>query len=492
MLPMQMSVPRYKRGKVVKQPTHPLFRPDPEGGGIVIPQDMVESEDNTQPGFLSKPNIFPTASGTFLDSLPDERNVYVYDEEEGAIKPKTVSRNTGSRVAQMMGNTWGKQPAAKSKLQMLKETWGKRSTFKFGLGTRSKASGAEQNGTVSQITGEPTQSNPSRESKADNSVPLFVKSLWNTHFKRDEIRDNYEIESDDRVTKKWETENSEEVVDPNFSWKKESSERKDYNDDDYGEVEEIDDDDVASDEDDGHEGKLYNIPSSSEDEGDVERVVTVPNLNIVYEKKIVERKNYNIPGYEEETEIPDYEHENVPSRESNFSFEKKVIERKNYNDVSSAEEEDEDINQDAMVTNRKRQAPGIPITQESYHTQKLHRTMSDDHSSVSDEMYTYSYEEGLDACGTSHSPRTPRTPVTPRTPTDDVMINPLQFMPSVKLEVDMNNVPNMPNESSDGADNSSWARPYEENSSDKKGKHDYDNFAYLHDMTDSEHNVTEI
>ena len=27
---------------------------------------------------------------------------------------------------------------------------------------------------------------------------------------------------------------------------------------------------------------------------------------------------------------------------------------------------------------------------------------------------------------------------------------------------------------------------------DKKGKHDYDNFAYLHDMTDSEHNVTEI
>ena len=29
-------------------------------------------------------------------------------------------------------------------------------------------------------------------------------------------------------------------------------------------------------------------------------------------------------------------------------------------------------------------------------------------------------------------------------------------------------------------------------SSVKKGKHDYDNFAYLPDMTDNEHNVTEI
>ena len=52
----------------------------------------------------------------------------------------------------------------------------------------------------------------------------------------EEIRDNYEIESDNRVTKRWETENSEEVVDSKFSWKRESSERKDYNDDDYGEV----------------------------------------------------------------------------------------------------------------------------------------------------------------------------------------------------------------------------------------------------------------
>ena len=485
MVPMQMSLPRYKRGNVVKQPTHPLFRPDPEGGGIIIPQD-VESEDNTQPGFLSKPNIFPTASRTFLDSLPDERNVYVYDEEEGAIKPKTVSRNTGSRVAQMMGNTWGKQPAAKSKLQMLKETWGKRNTFKFGLGTRSKASGAEQNGSVSKITGEPTQSTPTGELKADNSVPLFVKSLWNTHFKKDEIRDNYEIESDNRVTKRWETENPEEGVDSNFSWRRGSSERKDFNDDDdYGEVEEIDDDDVASDED-GNEGKVYNIPSSSEDEGDTERVVTVPNPNIVYEKKIVERKNFNVPGYEEETEIHDHEHETVPSRGPNFSFEKKVVERRNYNDVSSADEEDEDINDDNMVIHTKRQTPGIPITEESSH---LHRGISDERSSVLDEMYTYSYEEGLDTCGTSHSPRAPRSPMTP-TDDDDVMINPLQFIPTVKLEVDMNNVPNMPNESSDGADDSSWARPYEENRD--KGKHDYENFAYLHDMSDNEHNVTEI
>ena len=84
----------------------------------------------------------------------------------------------------MMGNTWGKQPAAKSKLQMLKETWGKRNTFKFGLGTRSKASGAEQSDTVSKITGEPTQSTSTGELKADNSVPIFVKSLWNTHFKK--------------------------------------------------------------------------------------------------------------------------------------------------------------------------------------------------------------------------------------------------------------------------------------------------------------------
>ena len=91
-------------------------------------------------------------------------------------------------------------------------------------------------------------------------------------------------------------------------------------------------------------------------------------------------------------------------------------------------------------------------------------------------MYTYSYEEGLDTCGTSHSPTMPRTP------TDEVMINPLQFMPGVKLEVDMNNVPNMPNESSDGADGNSWARPYEDNSA-AKGKHDYENFAYLHDMS---------
>ena len=134
----------------------------------------------------------------------------------------------------------------------------------------------------------------------------------------------------------------------------------------------------------------------------------------VYEKKTVERKNYNISGYEEETEIPDYKHESVPSRESNFSFEKKVIERRDYNDVSSAEEEGEDIYENAMVTNTKRQAPGIPITQESHHTQRIHRRMSDDHSSVSDEMYTYSYEEGLDTCGKPHSPRTPRTPETPR------------------------------------------------------------------------------
>ena len=475
MIPMQMSLPRYKRNKVVKQPTHPLFRPDPEGGGIVIPQDVEES---------SKPNIFPTASRSFLDSLPDERNVYVYDEEEGAIKPKTVSRNTGSRVAQMMGNTWGKQPAAKSKLQMLKETRGKRNTFKFGLGTRSKASSAEQIDTVSKITGEPTQSTSTGELKVDNSVPLFVKSLWNTHFKKDEIRDNYEIESDSRVTKRWETENSEEAVDSNFSWKGESSERKDYNDDDYGEVEEIDDDEVAGDEEDENEEKVYNIPSSSEDEGDAERFVTVPNPNIVYEKKIVERKNFNVPAYEEEADIPDHEQGNVRSNEPNLSFEKKVIGRKNYNDVSSAEEEDEDINDSPVAINRstKRQAPSILVNKEP---NNLHRGMSDDRSSVSDEMYTYSYEEGLDTCGTSHSPTTPRTP------TDDVMINPLQFMPSVKLEVDMNNVPNMPNESSDGVEGSSWARPYEDNSAANR-KHDYENFAYLHDMSDSEHNVTEI
>ena len=125
MLPMQMSLPRYKRGKVVKQPTHPLFRPDPEGGGIVIPQDMVESEDNTQPGFLSKPNIFPTASRTFLDSLPDERNVYVYDEEEGAIKPKTVSRNTGSRVGSNDGKYMGQTTSCKIQAPNVERNLGK-------------------------------------------------------------------------------------------------------------------------------------------------------------------------------------------------------------------------------------------------------------------------------------------------------------------------------------------------------------------------------
>ena len=125
MLPMQMSVPRYKRGKVVKQPTHPLFRPDPEAGGIVIPQDMVESEDNTQPGFLSKPNIFPTASGTFLDSLPDERNVYVYDEEEGAIKPKTVSRQHGKPGGSNDGKYMGQATSCKIQASNVERNLGK-------------------------------------------------------------------------------------------------------------------------------------------------------------------------------------------------------------------------------------------------------------------------------------------------------------------------------------------------------------------------------
>ena len=67
-----------QRNKVAKQPTHRCSHPDPRGGGIVIPEDMESS----------KPNIFPTASRSFLDSLPDERNVYVYDGKKELLNPK--------------------------------------------------------------------------------------------------------------------------------------------------------------------------------------------------------------------------------------------------------------------------------------------------------------------------------------------------------------------------------------------------------------------
>ena len=153
---------------------------------------------------------------------------------------------------------------------MLKETWGKRDGFKFGFGTRSKADNPEENGSVSKITGSSMKQTRSEELKVDNSVPLFVKSLWDTRFKKDEIADNYEIDSENRVTKKWES-SSDEVENPNFSLTKpERPERRNYNDD-YGEVEEINDDDIAIEEEE-YEGKVYEVPSSSEGEGDGESV----------------------------------------------------------------------------------------------------------------------------------------------------------------------------------------------------------------------------
>ena len=218
--------------------------------------------------------------------------------------------------------------------------------------------------------------------------------------------------------------------------------------------------------------------------------MTGPNPNIVSENKTVKRKDFNVPGYsdeEENPEFPDYEKQSKPSYETNFSFKKKVVERKNYNDdnTSSAEEDDDD-SKDSTPKHTERQSPDIP---ESSYMPRLHRKLSDDRSSLVDEVLTFSYDknsydQGLDAISSgAHSPRIQSA---------DEVVDPLSVMPSVRLEVDMNFAPNMPSESSDYVPDNTWARPYDTNATDKKDTHDYENFAYLHDLAGSEHNVTEI
>ena len=474
--------------KKTKQPIHPLFRPDPEGGGIVItPKNGkeshpifggIESDDKT-PGFVTKPASL-SAGRTFLDSLPDERNVYVYDEEEGAIKPQTISRNTGR---QMFGNTWGRQqqpapPSApqKSKLQLLKETWGKREGFKFKFWTKSKADNVEQSDSVSKITGRHIKQANSSDIQIGNSAPLFVKSLWNTHFKKDDIQDDYQIESENRISKTWEKDEAGTSRNPNFVLTAGQSERKDYNvsSDEVGDEEVIE-----SDAEDENEGKVYNIPSSSEDE--VEHAqVSVPNPNITFEKKVIERKNYSVDtddddddDIEVKTEEPSYDEKLSHAPESNFSFKKKIVERKNYN-VSSGDEEEGDDD----TKSKKIQAPGVPINMEPGHSQ---RRMSYDHSDASDEMYTtYSYETGFDPAHLA------------KIPDEGTAVNPLNIVPNIKLQLDTSGGPG---ESDDFDPERKWAKPYDPNAdspADDKKKHTYENFAYLTDMADNEHNVTEI
>ena len=427
MVPMQLSLPAYKRNRLIKkQPTHPLFRPDPEGGGIVInPQDGnapaslfnpgIETDDNT-PSFITKPTMIGS-TGTFLDSLPDERNVYVYDEDEGAIKPQTVSRTAGKQTAQMFGNTWGKQPAQKqkSRLQQLKETWGKRGSFKFGFGTKSKADNLAQSGSRSKITGRPLKKTEPSGYQVDNSAPLFVKSLWNTHFKKDEIKDEYKVESENRISSKWEKDDTHEAdtpEKPKFVFTTEQPGRNNY--DDNASSEEEEEKNIGSDEDENEEN-VYNMPSSSEDEAEI---VTVPNPNITFEKKVIERKNFNVANDDENDEEPTQDE--IPSHTpaSNFSFTKKVVERKNYN-LSS--DDDDDDNTEIKPT--KRQAPDIPVHREPDYPP------SGVSSSVLDEMYTYEYDTGFDP------------PHSHKVPEDEPAVNPLHLVPNIKLQLDMSDGP---------------------------------------------------